>query len=221
MTISAVFRYFRRDRRGMAAVEFALVLPMILMMLLGSYDISREVMANQKVGIASGTVGGLVAAQATGITTPVATISAIVAAGAVSMAPFAAASTTTTVSAIDLKARSNGTCCDATVNWSFTQGGTLRACNTIFTQTSLDAPPTATSIPAALASPPTAIQTVMPETAIIITDITFAFTPIAPGLDKILPATLHRTTYAYPRLAGQVLLATPATAPSGQSAKVC
>jgi Flp pilus assembly protein TadG len=212
---------FAHDARGIAAVEFALVLPVLLLMLFGSYDVSRMVMANQKVGVAAATVAELVAAQPTNTATASATISAIVAAGAVAMAPFAAASTTTTVSAIDLKPAANGTCCVATVNWSFTQGGRLRPCATTFTQTALDAAPALTSLPTAIASPPAAVQALASETAVIISDVTYAYAPIAPGIDKLLPATLHRTTYTYPRLAGQVQMATPVTPASGQAAKVC
>ena len=215
------FRPFGRDARAIAAVEFALIMPVLLLMLFGSYDLSRMVMANQKVGVAANTVAELVAAQQTNVATPSATIAAIVSAGAVSMAPYAAASTTTTVSAIDLKTAANGTCCVATVNWSFTQGGTLRPCVTTLTQTAVGAPPSLTSLPAAMASPPAAVQAVVSATAVIIADVTYAYTPLAPGIDKVVPTSLHRTTYSYPRLAGQVLLATPVTPASGQSAKVC
>jgi Flp pilus assembly protein TadG len=211
---------FGGDARGIAAVEFALVLPLLLLMLFGSYDVSRMVMANQKVGVAAGTVAELVAAQPTGTPQPQANITAMVAAGTVAMAPFAASATTVTVSAIDLTTV-KGTCCTATVNWSVTQGGTLRPCNTVFTQTTLDAAPSLTSVPAALASPPASVQALVPETAIIVTDVTFSYASIAPGLDKVLPATLHRTTYTYPRLAGQVEMTGPFVAVAGQTGKVC
>jgi Flp pilus assembly protein TadG len=48
-------RRFAKDQRGVAAVEFGLVLPIVLLLLLGCYEVPRLVLIHQKVArVASG-----------------------------------------------------------------------------------------------------------------------------------------------------------------------
>jgi Flp pilus assembly protein TadG len=56
-------RAFRRDVRGAAAVEFALVTPVLLTMLIGAVDVSRAVALNQRVSLAAQLVADLVARE--------------------------------------------------------------------------------------------------------------------------------------------------------------
>lgn len=56
-------RRFRRDRRGVAAIEFALVVPLMLIMYLGTIEMSAAVSINRKVSRIAATVSDLVTQQ--------------------------------------------------------------------------------------------------------------------------------------------------------------
>jgi Flp pilus assembly protein TadG len=60
---------FRRDRSGMAAIEFAFVFPFMLIMYFGVVDVADLLSANRKVTLAASALGDLVA-QAPGTLTP-------------------------------------------------------------------------------------------------------------------------------------------------------
>ncbi len=54
---------FSRDKRGIAAIEFALIVPLMLTMYLGTIEISAAVSINKKVSRVSATVADLVTQQ--------------------------------------------------------------------------------------------------------------------------------------------------------------
>lgn len=54
---------FRKDESGVALVEFALILPVLLLALLGSVDLTRAMMADRKLSSMSSSVGDLVARE--------------------------------------------------------------------------------------------------------------------------------------------------------------
>ena len=62
--ISSVFRRFAGDRRGIAAVEFALILPLMIIMYFGALEITDALTANRRVTLATQTVADLVAQSA-------------------------------------------------------------------------------------------------------------------------------------------------------------
>ena len=49
------------DERGVAAVEFALILPFLLLLFLGTIEASSLITVDRRVNVISGTVGDLVA----------------------------------------------------------------------------------------------------------------------------------------------------------------
>jgi Flp pilus assembly protein TadG len=57
----ALLRHFTRDRRGAAAVEFAIILPVLLLLFIGTLEASSLITVDRRVQIISGTVGDLVA----------------------------------------------------------------------------------------------------------------------------------------------------------------
>ena len=104
---------FRGERKGTAAVEFAFVFPIMLLMYFGSMEISQLLEANKKAGRASSLLGDLVTQQAV-ITR--AELSAMADIGGASMAPYARTSPTAEVVGIQVTNEQNPR---ALVAWSF------------------------------------------------------------------------------------------------------
>lgn len=78
-------RAFAREERGAAAIEFAFVVPIMLAMLFGTFELSQAIETNKKAGRGSSLIGDLVTQQAT-ITR--AELVAIAELGAAVMAPY-------------------------------------------------------------------------------------------------------------------------------------
>jgi Flp pilus assembly protein TadG len=120
--VGSIDRRFRRligDERGMSAVEFALLLPLMLTLYLGAVEVSQGIAADRKVTITAGTIGDLVS-QVTSIGNTDMT-NALNASSAV-MAPFPISNLKVTVSSVKIDASGK-----ATVDWSDTLNGTARA----------------------------------------------------------------------------------------------
>jgi TadE-like protein. len=67
-TMSAIRRSvlrLRRDRRGVGAVEFALIAPVLIVLYIGSLEISVAMSVNKKIARAASTVADLVTQQTT------------------------------------------------------------------------------------------------------------------------------------------------------------
>ena len=116
---SNCLRRFSAERSGVAAIEFALLTPMMLTLFLGSVELSTGVAVNRKATIAAHTVADL-ASQYTNITN--ADMANILNAASDIIYPYPAASLQSTVSELAIDAQGN-----ATVVWSDTLNGTARA----------------------------------------------------------------------------------------------
>ncbi|MBY0427801.1 MAG: pilus assembly protein [Alphaproteobacteria bacterium] len=81
----ALFRQFRDDTRGVAAVELALVLPMMLMLFLGVVEISNYVLINERTEKMTHTIADVVSQ---GETITIAELDNILAATSEIMKPF-------------------------------------------------------------------------------------------------------------------------------------
>jgi Flp pilus assembly protein TadG len=57
-------RYLRRDQSGLAAVEFALIFPIMLLLFLGSFETTNLVLAYMKLEASAETAADLVGAMA-------------------------------------------------------------------------------------------------------------------------------------------------------------
>jgi len=117
--IPAPLRRFALDQRGVSAVEFAILLPLMLTMYLGGVEISQAVSADRKTTLVAHTVGDL-AAQASNVSS--ADISNVLNAGAAVAYPFPSSNLRVTVSSVCIDATGN----IATVAWSRTLNGTTR-----------------------------------------------------------------------------------------------
>src|ERR1700694_2793014 len=112
----ARFADFLGDRRGLSAVEFALLLPLMLTLYLGSVEVSNGVAADRKVAITARTVADL-ASRMTTIHN--ADMTNILNASSAVIAPYAVSNLVVTVSEVSMDAQGK-----ATVTWSDSLNGT-------------------------------------------------------------------------------------------------
>jgi len=61
--VGQLMRDFVRDRRAVAVVEFAIVMPLMLMLTMGTFEATRAVRAKMKADFAAQTFADLIAAQ--------------------------------------------------------------------------------------------------------------------------------------------------------------
>jgi Flp pilus assembly pilin Flp len=109
----AVILQFRRDRRGVAGIEFAIVAPLLIALWFGGVALTNGMIIGQKVTDTARTVTDLVTQQPA--TTQQASIQAILGAGAAIVAPF---SPTPLVVVVSEMLTSDSDMGNATVVWS-------------------------------------------------------------------------------------------------------
>jgi Flp pilus assembly protein TadG len=115
-------RDFARSKRGVSAIEFALILPILLTLFLGGTEITQGITIKRKVTIATRTIGDLVS-QDISITN--AEMTSILSATEAVLAPFPATNLKIVVSSIGID--NNGA---AKIVWSdASAGATARAAN--------------------------------------------------------------------------------------------
>ena len=112
-------RRFLRDKRGVSAVEFAMLLPLMMTLYLGGVEVSQAVAVDRKVTLISRSLGDLVA-QATTVTN--ADMTNILSATAAIIVPYADSKLKITVSSVVIDAQGI-----AKIAWSDTKNGTVRA----------------------------------------------------------------------------------------------
>jgi Flp pilus assembly protein TadG len=112
-------REFAQDKRGVSAVEFAMLLPLMLTLYLGGVEVSQGISIDRKVTLTARTVADLVA-QVSSIDT--AGINAALGAASAVMAPYPDSNAKVTVSVVDIDANGN-----AKIKWSSSKNGTPRA----------------------------------------------------------------------------------------------
>jgi Flp pilus assembly protein TadG len=113
------FQDFRRDARGVSAVEFALLSPLMIALYLGSVEISDGIGVDRKVTLTAGAIANL-SAQVSTISSS--DMTDILKAGSSIMAPYSTATLKITVSCVAIDGSKN-----AKVKWSETQNGVKRA----------------------------------------------------------------------------------------------
>ena len=112
-------RSLRRDERGVSAVEFAMLLPLMLSLYLGAVEISQGISADRKVTLTTRTVADLVS-QVSSINNS--NMSNSLNAASTVMAPFGSSNLKVVVSSITVDSSGK-----ATVAWSDTLNGTARS----------------------------------------------------------------------------------------------
>ena len=108
-----------RDQRGVSAVEFALLAPMMIGLYLGCAEVSDGVGADRKVSLISATLANLSAQVATISTSE---MTNILDASTAIIAPYAASKLKMTVTCLKIDATGK-----ATTKWSVTRNGTANS----------------------------------------------------------------------------------------------
>lgn len=114
--MSRATRRFRGDRRASSAVEFAMLLPLMMGLYLGGVEISQGIGIDRKVTLTAGALANLTA-QSTTLSTS--DMSNLMDASTAIMQPYGTTNLKMTVTCIKIDANKN-----ATVKWSYTRGGT-------------------------------------------------------------------------------------------------
>jgi Flp pilus assembly protein TadG len=110
---------FRGDRRGVSAVEFALLAPLMITLYVGCAEVSDGVSADRKVTLTAAALANL-AAQVTTISTT--DMTNILDASSAIISPYSTTQLTITLSCVNIDANKN-----ATVKWSVSRGATARS----------------------------------------------------------------------------------------------
>jgi Flp pilus assembly protein TadG len=118
-------RRFLREKRGVAAVEFAMLLPLMVTLYLGGVEVSSAIAVDRKVTLVARTLGDLVA-QSTSLNAT--DMTNILNAATTVVQPYSDSLIKVTVSRVDVDAQGA-----AKVIWSKTKNGTARAVNSAVT----------------------------------------------------------------------------------------
>lgn len=112
---SNILRRFARDRRGVSAVEFAIVAPVLIGLYFGVVEISDGVAADRKVSLTAATLANLTA-QVSTITDS--DMTNILDASSAIIAPYDVGKLSITITCISIDANKK-----ATAAWTVTRGG--------------------------------------------------------------------------------------------------
>jgi Flp pilus assembly protein TadG len=140
---------FGRDRRGVSAVEFALLAPLMIGLYLSGVELSEGISIDRKVTLTAGTLANLAAQNATLSSSD---MTNILNASAAIMAPYSRTPLKIVLSCIDIDKDGK-----AAVQWSETYQGTKRGIGDSVT------------LPSALA---------VPNTALVLSEVTYAYRPV-------------------------------------------
>lgn len=162
------------DQRGVSAVEFAMLLPLMLSLYLGAVELSQGIGADRKVTMTARTVADLVSQVSSTSTSDI--TNSLNAASAV-MAPYPVSNLKVTVSSVSIDANSK-----ATIAWSCTLNGTKRSVGSTVT------------LPTAL---------VAPSTSLIWSEVQYSYKPTI-GYVVSGTLTLKDQIYMRPRLSDTV-----------------
>lgn len=141
-------RNFKRDKRGVSAVEFALLSPLMIGLYLGGVEISEGIGVDRKVTLTAGAIANL-SAQAATISSS--DMTNIMNAASSIMAPYSTSTLKITVTCLNID--TNGT---AKVKWSATKNGTTRSTGSTV------------SLPSALA---------VANTQLLFSEVSYTYTP--------------------------------------------
>ena len=170
----SLLRRFARDREGVSAVEFAMILPFMVALYLGTIELGNGLAAKFKATLAVRTVTDL-ASQYVSIDT--ATMSTILNASSTVMTPFPTSNIQITLSEITTNGSGQGN-----IAWSCSLGGTARTWNTNYTL-------------------PANLQTA--NITVLLGEVTYPYTPNL-GTVITGTINLQQSVFFYPRLSSTI-----------------
>jgi Flp pilus assembly protein TadG len=164
-------RNWRDDHRGVAAVEFAIVLPFMLALYVGGVELGDGMAIQLKVTDTTHIVADLTTQQTTSVTA--ATVQSILGASSATIAPYSSSNLVVTVS--EVSTDGSGA---ATVTWSQSLNGTKRPVGQAIT------------LPSSLAG--------QPKISLILGEVAYAYTPNL-GYTITGTVTLADSYFLFPR----------------------
>ena len=161
-----------RDRRGVSAVEFALILPTMIVLYLGIAETGNAITVYRRMSTIASTAADLTAQTKTVST---ADLNDIVSASSAILSPYPTSPLKIVLSSVVADANNNGK-----VAWSYSNKGSGRAANSAY------------PVPAGLTEP---------SSSVIVAEITYAFTPLVDLKSFYSPGSFNmkRTFYSRPR----------------------
>ena len=123
-SLDLLLRRFRAAREGVAAVEFALILPILVTLFIGAVELSQAVTVDRRVTQVANTTGDLVARAEKGI--PTSEINDIMLVGKYLMKPYKQQNINITITAV---MSSSSDPLSGSVSWKCTYSGTDTAAN--------------------------------------------------------------------------------------------
>jgi Flp pilus assembly protein TadG len=169
--------HFRRDERAIAAVEFALVLPLMLFLFVGAAQVGQAIEISRKVTLTTRIVTDLVTQYSN---VSCSTLGTILAASAEVIAPYSPNNLSITVS--EISTSSSGA---ATVTWTSSLNSSTSTCST---------PGTKFTLPSALDQD---------SISLIYGQVTYSFTPVL-GYKIIGTIPISNQIYMSPRLTNSI-----------------
>ena len=170
---------FPAAERGIAAVEFALILPFMAFMYLGGYQVMEGISANRQVELTASTVAEITSQYSTISASQ--TMPGILAASTTVMLPFSSSNAVVTVTCITIDSTGK-----ATVSWSQALNGSGRKVgSTINLPTALD----------------------VPNTTVIMGETSYSYTPTVDLMHQGT-TSLYSYIYMLPRQPGTITLTT-------------
>jgi Flp pilus assembly protein TadG len=171
------YRRFVRSTRGVVAIEFAMILPVLLLAFLGTIDAGRAIAVYMKVHSATYTLASITNQYQSVQTSD---LQSITGATSVVLSPYSSASAVVTISQVQINS-SNKT----TISWSYSLNGTARAQGSSITVPA--------NILAAVGSPPSGTFSYL-----ILSEVSYTYTPMF-GYFITGTLTLSDNLYVTPR----------------------
>ena len=168
--LSSTCRFFAAAKQGVAAVEFALILPILVVMLLATFDGGRAIAAYMKMRAATYSLASITNQYSTIQSVD---MTAILGATSVVMAPYSSGSPAVKISQI--KINSSGV---SKIEWSAAQNATARTVNSTI-------------------SPPSAM--VVNGSYLILAEVSYTYVPVFGFFGTSSGITFSDSLYVTPR----------------------
>lgn len=161
-----------RDRRGVSAIEFAMIAPILVLLYVGIAEIGNALTIYRRTSTVASTAADLTAQVKTVSTSD---LQDIVGASSSILTPYSTTPLKIVLSSVVADQNNNGK-----VTWSHASKGSARGTNSAY------------AVPAGLTEP---------NSSVIVAEITYAFTPLVNLTSAFSPGSfeMKRTFYARPR----------------------